>query len=67
MTTTRISATDRELFDLFNELLGEPYTRRICAAQARLVTRGNRADDARAMAEASHIKWLSDGSIKGAN
>lgn len=64
---TSISATDRDMFDLFNSLLGEPYTRRICAAQDRLVTHGNRAEDARAMAEASHIKWLSIGSIKGAN
>ena len=60
------SATERQLFDLFNSLLSEPANRRIDAAQSRLVSRGNRAADARIIAEAAHIKWLSNGSIKGA-
>ena len=57
---TRLSATERQLFDLFNVRAGETADQRIHAAQSRLVSRGTGLADARIIASAAHDRWLAE-------
>ena len=63
---TRLSATDRQLFDLFHASPWDTDTLRIDQATECLVARGNRRVHAEAMAADAYARWQAATKIAGA-